>query len=606
VQSTSSAQPGRFLTFSVLAKLLEVIVMPSNLLNCLICPKRPDFSDASHLLTHVSSKGHLSHLHKLQVRSHQEIAAGHQLALYNQWYQEHDMGHLLSERMLQKDGKVVAKREAKVKKEPDASVGPVYYSSNNVFENPVFVPREIRPAKHVLKQEPTDDESEYTSSPVKRNRYGLSSQETNTCSLTNVHRCRKRHATRNTQRSSNTQARSTADLVDEEFSFAAVVDVTTPVTPEASKLKGVIWPGMDLFDAASFEAKRKRNQKKDGSVLKQMEITSELIEPYEIIYSSGGTKIKERFIDGNVDSSSPLRGETPVPKPQVPKKRQPLAPASANTSRNARSKTKGKNSKTGTMAEVRIKTKPAKLSRTVAPSSSVEDFLESTPRFSVTAEENLEFRLAMGTASERKPVPNFTVYREEVTHSNHLPRLGAQNPFNAVPNQIYQARPQLSFVTAPWLQPQNQYPQHMHYGNPYMAYTGDGRAYPDFQQQRPILVKQESPTGFAFKQTFTPTRPNWPQPGMPNQNSFPTSVHTNYNNFFAGFSGQEDPFGYAKNPLSAAFDQNATQVNDMMASTGTRTPSPIKKKPTGLTLDGTLSDAEGEENYEQALFATSE
>jgi hypothetical protein len=44
----------------------------------------------------------------------------------------------------------------------------------------------------------------------------------------------------------------------------------------------------------------------------------------------------------------------------------------------------------------------------------------------------------------------------------------------------------------------------------------------------------------------------------------------------------------------------------MMASTGTRTPSPIKKKPTGLTLDGTLSDAEGEENYEQALFATSE
>lgn len=424
--------------------------------------------------------------------------------------------------------------------------------------------------------------------------------------MTDVCRRRKRHATRNTQRSSINRARSAKDVADEEFSFAAVVDATTPLTPEASKLKGVIWPGMDLFDAASFEAKRKRNQKKDGSVLKQMEITSELIEPYEIIYSSGGTKIKERFIDGNVDSSSPLRGETPVPKPQVPKRRQPLAPASGNTSRNVRSKMKGKTSKTRTVADVQMETKPAKFSRIVAPSSSVEDLLESTPRFSATAHENLEFRLAVGKASESKPVPNFTIYRDEAIHSNHVPRLGAQNPFNAVPNQIYPARAQLSFITAPWLQPQNQYPQQMHYGNPYMAYSGDGRAYPDFRQQRPILVKQESPAGFAFQQTFSPTRPNWPHLDISNHNSFPTSVHTNYNNLFGGFSGQEDPFCCAKNPLSAAFDQNATQVSDMMASTGTRTPSPIKKKPTGLTLDGTLSDAEVEENYEQALFATSE
>jgi hypothetical protein len=149
--------------------------MSTNLLNCLICPKRPDFSDASHLLTHVSSKGHLSHLHKLQVRSHQEIAAGHQLALYNQWYAYHDLGGLLSERMQQKDGKVVAKREPKIKKEHSVSNNPVY-SSTNVFENPILVQRELRPAKHVFKQEQADDESDYTSSPLKPNRYCPSSQ----------------------------------------------------------------------------------------------------------------------------------------------------------------------------------------------------------------------------------------------------------------------------------------------------------------------------------------------------------------------------------------------------------------------------------------------
>ena len=160
------------LPYNLVDKAVTVIIMSTKLLNCLICPKRPDFSDISHLLTHVSSKGHLSHLHKLQVRSHQEIAAGHQLALYNQWYQEHDMGQLLSERMQQKDGKVVAKRETRVKSEGTSTRAPVY-SSNNVFENPVPVKtlRNIKPAPRGFKHEPTDDDGEYTSSPIKRNRY---------------------------------------------------------------------------------------------------------------------------------------------------------------------------------------------------------------------------------------------------------------------------------------------------------------------------------------------------------------------------------------------------------------------------------------------------
>lgn len=84
--------------------------MASDLLKCSICPKRPSFSDISHLLTHVGSKGHLSHLHKLQVRSHQEISAGHELSAYNKWYQQHGLGQLLSERMLQKESKKGNKR----------------------------------------------------------------------------------------------------------------------------------------------------------------------------------------------------------------------------------------------------------------------------------------------------------------------------------------------------------------------------------------------------------------------------------------------------------------------------------------------------------------
>lgn len=86
--------------------------MPVEFLKCSICPKNPIFSDVSHLLTHVGSKGHLSYLHGLQVRSHQELDAAHKLAVYNQWFQEHGLAPLLSERMQQKDHKQALRKAA--------------------------------------------------------------------------------------------------------------------------------------------------------------------------------------------------------------------------------------------------------------------------------------------------------------------------------------------------------------------------------------------------------------------------------------------------------------------------------------------------------------
>lgn len=85
-------------------------MMDLALLKCSVCPKQPSFSDTSHLLTHVGSKGHLSALHKLQIRSHQEMGANLELATYNQWYQHHSLGQLLSERLLLKEKKQARKR----------------------------------------------------------------------------------------------------------------------------------------------------------------------------------------------------------------------------------------------------------------------------------------------------------------------------------------------------------------------------------------------------------------------------------------------------------------------------------------------------------------
>lgn len=77
-------------------------------LSCNICPKKPKFSDVSHLLTHVASKGHLSNYYKVKVRAGGESgdpAARNLMDEYDRWYTEWRVEDLMSERMNLKDKK---------------------------------------------------------------------------------------------------------------------------------------------------------------------------------------------------------------------------------------------------------------------------------------------------------------------------------------------------------------------------------------------------------------------------------------------------------------------------------------------------------------------
>jgi hypothetical protein len=65
---------------------------------------------------------------------------------------------------------------------------------------------------------------------------------------------------------------------------------------DLSKLKGIRYPGMGLFDAASEQARRRRNQRKDESVLRLMKQTSAVIEPIECIWTEDGTFERTRDI----------------------------------------------------------------------------------------------------------------------------------------------------------------------------------------------------------------------------------------------------------------------------------------------------------------------
>lgn len=90
------------------------------------------------------------------------------------------------------------------------------------------------------------------------------------------------------------------------------------VPNDIARLKGDIWPGMDIFDSATLEMRRKRNQKKATSVIIQLQATSEMVTPTELIFDNLGQFKKERVISGEPnEADSPLRGET-TPEPDDP------------------------------------------------------------------------------------------------------------------------------------------------------------------------------------------------------------------------------------------------------------------------------------------------
>lgn len=354
---------------------------------CNICPKRPDFSDISHLLTHVGSKGHLSHYFKAQVRSRQEPAVREELDTYDRWYDQYQIEKLLSHRMVLKESKdtqskpkagrkiALATRSGTGQKKPQrAQPAPQRSPSKLHAEDYIdpqlsqlqafsadstatrlpspkcdrdipdiasmhraHVPR-MRQQEAITRsqdacQTPTlqlhpyhqrekacldtdsDGDCEETPSqnPVQMNYPDPSIQP----SLTRPHSSNQSSPDMNIE-PPNSLKSPLMDYVALDLLGRSASDDNWSIFEETSLaqspvLKGVQWPGMNIFDSASPEAQRKRNQKKNRSIMMQMELNSTAVEPLERIYWPEGGLKKERVITGNVESS-PIKEPTPKPK----------------------------------------------------------------------------------------------------------------------------------------------------------------------------------------------------------------------------------------------------------------------------------------------------
>jgi hypothetical protein len=166
-------------------------------------------------------------------------------------------------------------------------------------------------------------------------------------------RTRNRHGYARGRRHKHTDSASTTSFLMHDDVDAEEQD--WPVN-NATKLKGTLWPGMDIFDSATPDMRRKRNQKKNAKVLIALQNNSELITPIEWVFDVNGVLQKEREITGIPESDDLIEGESePEPDAQEKKRarRRPRPalikkePNTGRTTRNSRPPPRASTSRNG-------------------------------------------------------------------------------------------------------------------------------------------------------------------------------------------------------------------------------------------------------------------
>ncbi|KAI9814797.1 MAG: hypothetical protein M1827_003063 [Pycnora praestabilis] len=430
---------------------------------CNICPKGPVFSDVSHLLTHVASKAHLSHYYKIKVRSGTESAARDQLSSYDRWYADNGVEQLMSERMSLKESK---KTGLKNKAERDhggvasrfaastshhssrqAKDPPTIENTNTVLDpqlsrlvkqetlffesNPsvgsasqhrAHIPRmHLWPtATNRLYESPRAvDDSPHTDTPSASAmdfcQYETPSMQSDSVliyrpnSIDGPHSVQSEmmHSPRSSTIETAAHGSAVGDIAEEELEDWDEID-------ESTKLKGVYWPGMAVFDSATADNKRKRNQKKDVSILEQMKINSAEVTPTEFVFNPDGSLKKQRRISGLVEEdSSPVECEKALPKKRGRKGRNSvLAEISGNVQKVRKSaRTMKPNSYGGRPRSIELGVVSKRALATLDGPPTTALYGEGC-YFDPTEDDNEELKLTIGGLRPRRK-PGFTIFDDQ-------------------------------------------------------------------------------------------------------------------------------------------------------------------------------------------------
>ncbi|KAI5918259.1 hypothetical protein F4810DRAFT_596748 [Camillea tinctor] len=267
---------------------------------CSICPKNSTFSDISHLLTHVSSKGHLHNYFQLSISRETDADAAYALSEFDQWFEENDINTLLRHRKTAR-----AQRGAQPQRRIQA-LGIVQSG------------RATRRGGRTSRGGRGNRGSRASSS---KNRY-LSREDLEQVEIKDEMDMEADFRVSRVKAPSTWQSGSfdmaLDDDDDEDDSKYEPSDLYSPFASEDALeiaadgtgtlvLKGIVYPGMGGFDAAREDQRRLRNQRKDPAVLRRLKVSSELVSTseevldYNLDYQRSRDVYDEPSIDGSMD-----------------------------------------------------------------------------------------------------------------------------------------------------------------------------------------------------------------------------------------------------------------------------------------------------------------
>ncbi|KAK4192775.1 hypothetical protein QBC35DRAFT_447147 [Podospora australis] len=333
-------------------------------LKCFICPRKPNFSDVSHLLTHISSKSHLSHEFKVGLRARTDQAAQQVVARYNAWVEQYDIHALLADRLSAKEQKNTGTRRGR----PSKSVKAEANNSTRVVDNTIKAEPEDsnqRPtasgwassASGALNPQNSRqgvfDSSKYQTPTMKRTRDGFSIPNTPDNNSSSINSSNRRYGS---ETATTTDSIAMSEIRSESTDYPEEDN-------DLSKLKGVIYPGMSLFDSATEEQKRRRNQRKDDSVLELMEKLSKRITPFEFVEDMDLNMLRTRNI---YDPPTPEGS----PEPEL------AEPDNIRKKKRTRRPTQSKAAEKPRRSSTRLTEKTAKLARLAKPGPDEESLAD--------------------------------------------------------------------------------------------------------------------------------------------------------------------------------------------------------------------------------------
>ncbi|KAI1333186.1 hypothetical protein F5Y16DRAFT_393586 [Xylariaceae sp. FL0255] len=251
---------------------------------CHVCPKHGNFSDLSHLLTHISSKGHLHNQFQLTLTRSVDEEAEIALTDFDAWFSHYNIAELLRARKSAKDYKDNQQRRSqgrtssrgkgssrsqrggrKTARVARASQGGNKPATKQAEEPAIIKIEEDDGDENEIENENDLPEQNHTDSYGWRRDYLFSEPSS-------------------LRPSASGQYNDYVD-VEEESSKYDQSDLYGPFGSEDTVetieddtrilvLKGVVYPGMAGFDAATEHDRKMRNQKKDPAVVMKLQTNS--------------------------------------------------------------------------------------------------------------------------------------------------------------------------------------------------------------------------------------------------------------------------------------------------------------------------------------------